>query len=137
MTEISTMSNADPVEEKILRRIPLEVLGLSFLLAVTASFLFDLLVGLFVLAGGTISTLNFIWLRQALSKVQLRGKKQALKVSALAFGLRLMLILAIIFIIILFFSKKIIAFAAGFSSIIVVLFVEAVAAMSRLKTWKN
>jgi len=131
------MSNADPVEEKILRRIPLEVLGLSLLLAVTASFIFDLLVGLFVLAGGIISTLNFIWLRQALSKVLLQGKKHALKASALAFGLRLMLILAIIFIIILFFSKKIIAFAAGFSSIIVVLFVEAVAAMSRLKTWKN
>ncbi len=133
----SAISKTDPVEEKILRRIPLEVLVLSIFFAVVASFIFDLLAGLFVLAGGAISALNFIWLRQALSNVLIQGKKQVLKASLLAFGLRLMLILTIIFIIIFFFLKKIIAFAVGFSSIIVVLFVEAVAAMSRLKTWKN
>lgn len=137
MTGKTTTSRTDPTEEKILRRIPLEVLGLSLFLAVAASFIFDFLVGLFVLAGGAISALNFIWLRQALTKVLIRGKKQALKASVLLFGLRLMLILIIIFIIIFFFFKKIIAFAVGFSSIIVVLLVEAVAAMSRLKTWKN
>ncbi len=133
----SAISKTDPVEEKILRRIPLEVLVLSIFFAVVASFIFDLLAGLFVLAGGAISALNFIWLRQALSNVLIQGKKQVLKASLLAFGLRLMLILTIIFIIIFFFLKKIIAFAVGFSSIIVVLLVEAVAAMSRLKTWKN
>jgi len=137
MIQKNMISNADALEEKILRRIPGEVLGFSFLLAASASLIFDIYMGLFVLGGGILSATYFVWLRQALSKVLLREKKQALKASALVFILRLMLILAIFFIIIFFFSKKIIAFAAGFSSIIIVLLIEAVAAMSRLKTWKN
>jgi len=137
MTQKNMIINADALEERILRRIPWEVLGFSFLLAVSASFIFGIYMGLFVLGGGILSAINFVWLRQALSRVLLRGKKRALRASALVFILRLMLILAIFFIIIFFFSKKIIAFAVGFSSIIVVLMIEAVAAMSRLKTWKN
>ncbi len=131
------MPDVDALEEKILRRIPWEVLGLSFLAAVSASFIFGIYTGLFVLGGGILSAINFAWLRQALSRILLREKKQALRASALVFILRLMLILAIFFIIIFFFSKKIIAFAVGFSSIIIVLLTEALAAMSRLKTWKN
>ena len=132
------MSNADELEEeRILNRIPWEVLGISFLLAVSTFLIFDIYTGLFVLGGGLFSALNFVWLRLALSKALLREKKQVLKVSGFVFILRLILILTIFFIIIFLFSKKIIAFAVGFSSIIVVLLIEAVAAMSRLKTWKN
>jgi len=132
------MSNADELEEeRILNRIPWEVLAVSFLLAVSAFLIFDIYTGLFVLGGGLFSALNFVWLRLALSKALLREKKQALKTSGFVFILRLILILTIFFIIIFLFSKKIIAFAVGFSSIIVVLLIEAVAAMSRLKTWKN
>jgi hypothetical protein len=133
----NTRSYSDPLADKILKRIPWEVFGLSFLLAVAASFIFDIVTGLFVLAGGALSTVNFIWLNQTLSKVLLRDKRKALKTSGLVFALRLVLILAIFFIIIFFFSKKIIAFAAGFSLIIVVLLFEAITVMSRLKTWKN
>lgn len=133
----STPSNGDPLAEKILKRIPWEVFGISFLLAVVASFVFDIGTGLIVLAGGALSTVNFIWLNQTLTKVLLREKKNALKTSIIVFALRLVLILGIFFIIIFFFSKKIIAFAAGFSSIIVVLLLEAVIVMSSLKTWKN
>jgi hypothetical protein len=138
MTQKNVMSNADALEEeRILNRIPWEVLGISFLLAVSTFLIFDIYTGLFVLGGGLFSALNFVWLRLALSKALLREKKQALKVSGFVFILRLILILAIFFIIIFLFSKKIIAFAVGFSSIIVVLLIEAVAAMPRLKTWKN
>jgi uncharacterized membrane protein len=137
MTKKNEISNADALEEKILRRIPWEVLGFCFLLAASASLIFDLYTGLFVLGGGILSAIYFVWLHQALSNVLLREKKQALKASALVFILRLMLILAIFFIIIFFFSKKIIAFVTGFSSIIIVLLIEAVGAISRLKTWKN
>jgi hypothetical protein len=138
MIQKNVMPNADGLEEeRILNRIPWEVLGISFLLAISAFFIFDIYTGLFVLGGGLFSALNFVWLRLALSKALLRGKKQALKTSVFVFILRLILILAIFFIIIFLFSKKIIAFAVGFSSIIVVLLIEAVAAMSRLKTWKN
>jgi hypothetical protein len=137
MMENNTQSNGDPVEKKILKRIPREILGLSLLLAIVATFLFNIGIGLFVLVGGIVSTLNFIWLNQTLSNVLLREKRKALKTSGIFFGLRLVLILAIFFIIIFFFSNKIIAFAAGFSSIIVILLFEAVTVMSRLKTWKN
>lgn len=137
MTEKNTPSNDDPLEERILKRIPWEVFGLSFLLAVAASFIFDIGTGLFVLAGGVLSAVNFIWLNQTLSTVLLREKRKALKTSGLVFALRLVLILAIFFIIIFFFSKKIIAFAAGFSSIIVIILFEAITVMSRPKTWKN
>lgn len=127
----------DHLAEKILKRIPREVLGLSCLFAVAATFIFDIVTGFFVLAGGVLSSINFIWLNQTLTKVLQREKKEALKTSGISFALRLVLILAIFFIIIIFFSKKIIAFAAGFSSIIVVLLFEAISVMSRLRRWKN
>jgi hypothetical protein len=137
MTNNKAPSDEVPVEEKILKRIPREILGLTLIMAVAAAFLFDLGTGLFVLAGGILSALNFIWLNQTLTRVLLRKKGQALKTSGIFFGIRLVLILAIFFIIIFFFSNKVIAFAAGFSSIIVILLFEAVTVMSRLKTWKN
>lgn len=135
--ENNTLTSGIPLEEKILKRIPREILGLSLLMAIVATFLFNIGTGLFVLAGGVLCAINFIWLNQILSKVLLREKRKALKTSGLIFALRLVLILAIFFIIIFFFSKKIIAFAAGFSSIIAVILFEAVTVMSRQKTWKN
>ena len=136
MTKI-TVSSADPAEEKILKRIPREILSLSFLLSIAASLIFGLSFGLFVLAGGAVSALNFYYVHRTISKALIREKGKVLKGSALGFAFRLILILAIFFIIILFFSKKILAFAAGFSTIIVVLLIEAVAVMSRQRTWKN
>jgi hypothetical protein len=137
MMKNNTQSNGISLEEKILKRIPREILGLSFLMAIVATFLLNVGTGLFVVAGGVLSAINFIWLNQTLSKVLLREKRKALKTSGIFFALRLVLILAIFFIIIFFFSNKIIAFAAGFSSIIVVLLFEAITVMLRLKTWKN
>jgi len=131
------MKKTESIEEKILCRIPWEVMGLALFSALLAGFFFDPLTGVFIFAGGAVSTANFVWLRQVLTKALLHGKSEALKASAFIYGLRLLLILAIFFIIIFFFSKKILAFAAGFSSIILVILFEAVAAMSRLKTWKN
>ena len=137
MTNNHTHSNGDALAEKVLKRIPREVFGLAVLLAVASSFIFNIGTGLFILAGGILAAVNFIWLNQTLSNVLLREKRQALKASGIFFALRLVLILAIFFIIIFFFSNKIIAFAAGFSSIIVVILFEAVTVMPRLKTWKN
>ncbi len=137
MTKNNNQSNGIPVEEKILKRIPKEILGLSLLMAIAATILINIGTGLFVLAGGILSALNFVWLNQTLSRVLLREKRKALKTSGLFFAARLVLILAIFFIIIFFFSNKIIAFAAGFSSIIIVLLFEAVTVMPKLKTWKN
>ena len=96
----NAQSNDDALEEKILKRIPWEVFGLSFLLAIAASFMFNIWTGLFIFAGGALSAVNFLWLHQTLEKVLLRQKRKALITSILFFGLRLVLILAIFFIII-------------------------------------
>ena len=154
-------------EEKILRRIPLEILILSFVMALGSIFLFNPLNALFVLAGGAFSALSFIWLKRSVSRLLLyknekkgdrhlngkkeepvpffRGqspfflpdKKKALRSALALYGIRLVLIIAIFFIIIFFFSRNIIAFVAGFSAIVPVFLAEAVVALSRMKQWKS
>ena len=64
-------------------------------------------------------------------------KKKALRSALALYGIRLVLILAIFFIIIFFFSKNIIAFVAGFSTMVPVFLVEAIAGLSRMKQWKS
>jgi len=130
-------SNMIQEEEKMLRRIPVRILILSFVLALAALFLFDPPTGLFVFAGGLLSALGFIWLKQSLYKLLLLGKKKALKSALVLYGMRLILILGIFFIIISFFSERIIAFAVGFSTIILVFLAEAVLALKKMKKWKN
>ena len=61
-------------EEKILRRIPLEILILSFVMALGSIFLFKPLTALFVLAGGTFSALSFIWLKTSVSRLLLKNE---------------------------------------------------------------
>jgi hypothetical protein len=124
-------------EEKILRRIPLEITGLSLILAVASLFVYDWIIGVLVFAGGIVAAINFVWLKQALSRYLTAGKQRALRSGIAIYGLRLLLILAIFFIIILFFSTKIIAFVVGFSTLILVFLIEAIAGLSKLKKWNN
>jgi hypothetical protein len=56
--------------------------------------------------------------------------------AILLYVLRLVLICAAFFIIILLFPRKILAFGAGFSTIVLVFLAEGVGALLRLKTWK-
>lgn len=125
------------VEERILKRIPREILFLSLLIALLSLIPFDLLTSLFIFAGGALSALSFIWLKQSLSKFLVPDKKKALKSAIAFYSLRLLLILVLFFIIIFFFSKKIIAFMTGFSTIILVMALESAFALSRIKEWKN
>jgi hypothetical protein len=134
---MTILNNARTEEEKILRRIPLEILILSFIIALASIFLFNPLTALFILAGGVFSALSFSWLKQALTKFLLSGKKKALRSALVLYGIRLVLIIAIFFIIIFFFSRNIIAFIAGFSAIVPVFLVEAIVALSRMKEWKS
>jgi hypothetical protein len=130
-----TITNSE--EEKILRRIPFEILILASIIALASLFFFNPLIALFIFAGGVLSTLSFIWLKQALTKFLLSGKKKALRSALALYGIRLVLILAIFFIIIFFFSKNIIAFVAGFSTMVPVFLAEAVVGLSRMKQWKS
>jgi hypothetical protein len=151
------MTIADSEEERMLRRIPVEIIILSFILALGSIFLFNPLTGLFVFAGGAFSALSFIWLRQTVSRLFLlknekkgdspikkKGqstffpdKKKVLRSALALYVLRLVLILAIFFIIIFFFSKKVIAFVAGFSAMVPVFLAESVVALTRVKKWKS
>jgi hypothetical protein len=124
-------------EEKILRRIPLEIVLFSLLVAVISQFFFDWIIGVLILAGGIVAAINFIWLRQALTHYLTSGKQKALRSAFVVYALRLLLILAIFFIIILFFSTKIIAFVVGFSTLVFVFLVEAIRGLSKLKKWNN
>jgi hypothetical protein len=59
----------DIEEEKILRRIPLEILALSFVIALASLLFFSPLTAVFVLGGGAFSALSFVWLKQEISKL--------------------------------------------------------------------
>jgi hypothetical protein len=124
-------------EEKILRRIPSEIFSLALILALGSLFFYDWTIGLLILAGGILAAGNFVWMKQALTRLLVSGKHKALRSGIALYALRLLLILAIFFIIILFFSTKIIAFAAGFSTIILVFLVEAIRGLFRLKKWTH
>jgi len=125
-------------DTKILRRIPKEILLLSLIGAFIAAFLFNILTGLFVLAGGIFSATSFVWIKHSLSKFLLFNNKKKLVGSILgSYLLRLLLIITAFSIIIIFFSKEVFAFIAGFSTIILVLLAEAIIALSRIKKWKN
>lgn len=131
------IESADLIERKILQRIPLEILLISFFLAIPTLFFFNIAAALFILAGGFYSAINFIWLREAIFKFLQKGKKKAFKSAIAIYTFRLLLIISIFFIIIYFFSNKILAFMVGFSTIIIVFLAEAMVALSRLKKWKN
>lgn len=133
-TETESLSGE---EERILKRIPQEILLLSFVLAIGTWIIFGGVNALLFFAGGSLAAINFIWMKQAISRFLYAGKKKAVRSGITVYGLRLLLILGIFSIIILFFSEKILAFAAGFSTLIVVFLGEAVAGLSKLKQWKN
>ena len=124
-------------EEKILHRIPLEILVLSAVIAAFSLLFLAPLTSLFILAGGAVSAAGFIWLRESLGKALLRGKKEALRSGIVFYTLRLVLIIAIFLIIIFLFPKKILAFVAGFSTVILVFLAEGFRTLVQPGQWKN
>lgn len=128
---------ADPIEEKILRRIPFEVLITAAVLGLLAVPLFDPWTGLFFFAGGGLAVLGFVWLKRSLTRILLKGKAQALRSGIFLYASRFVLILAVFFFIIFVYPKKLLAFAAGFSTVIPVFLGETAVALARMKQWKD
>lgn len=122
----------DPYEEKVLRRVPAEIIVLTIILAFPAWLIFNLTVAGLFLLGGIIAALGFISLKKSLSKFLLTRKTTSVRSSLFLYGLRLLLIIAIFFIIILLYQEKILAFAAGFSIMLIVFFFEAGRALIKL-----
>jgi len=127
----------DPIEEKILRRIPLEVIITAVTLGILAALVFDPLTGVFFLAGGALAALGFVWLKISLTRVLSREKARAIRSGMLLYAIRFVLILGVFFFIILVYPKKLLAFAAGFSTVIPVFLGETVLALARMKQWKD
>jgi hypothetical protein len=132
-----TNGRTDPLEERILRRMPAEIAALAAVLGFAAGILLDPLTGVFVFAGGLFSALGFIWLKQSLTRFLSREKKGALRSGILLYALRIVLICAVFFLIILVYPKKIIAFVAGFSAVVPVSLFEGVRGLLLLRTWKD
>ena len=128
--------NPGTVEERVLRRIPAEIAVAAAALALGAALIFDPLTGLLVFAGGALSALGFAWLKNSLTRILARGRKGALRSGVALYALRLVLICAVFFLIILLYPKKILAFVAGFSTVVPVSLAEAVRGLLQLKKWK-
>ena len=96
----------DPIEENILRRIPFEIIILAAFFGLLAIFLFDLLTGLFVLLGGALVSLSFLWLKKSLTRVLLRETGKAVRSGILLYAIRLILIIGIFLIICLILFLK-------------------------------
>jgi hypothetical protein len=127
----------DPIEERILRRIPLEILAAGAAAGLIALPFFGVTTALLVLTGGALASLGFLWMKVSLTRFLQRDKKAALRSGVLTYLARFVLILAVFSFIIYLFPGKILAFVAGFSVLVPVFLVEGVFALLRVKTWKS
>jgi ATP synthase I chain len=124
-------------EERTLRRIPLEVLAIAFVMAAASLLLFRPLTALFILSGGVFSALSFVGLKKALLRFLGPDKRRAVRSGLAFYLLRLLLLLAVFLIIILVLPRMILAFVAGFSSLVLAILIEAATALSQMKKWKD
>ena len=132
-----TTNQASYENERILHRVPLEVLGPSLIVSMVVLVFFDPLTALLFFWGGSVSALNFLWLRKTSSNILLRNKKGALTLGIFFYILRILLICSIFFIIIFFLSERIVAFVAGLSTIILIFLAEAGRALAKQSKWKS
>jgi hypothetical protein len=124
-------------EDRILRRLPLEILTFALVMAGGSLLFFSPRTGLFVLAGGLFSAASFIWLMQTVTRFLGPDRKKAIRGGLVFYLLRLLLIIVVFLIIILLFPRMILAFAAGFSSLVPAILAEAVMALSQMRQWKG
>jgi len=127
----------DPLEERILKRIPLEILAAGAAAGLIALPFFGLTTALLILTGGALASLGFLWMKVSLTRLLQKGKKAALRSGVLTYLARFVLILAVFSFIIFLFPGKILAFVAGFSVLVPVFLFEGVFALLRVKTWKS
>lgn len=132
------MTTGEPgsYEDRLLRRIPAEIAVVAAVLGLAAVPIFDLPTGLFLLAGGLFSAFGFAWLRQSLTRFLSKGAQGARRSGVALYVLRIGLICAVFFLIILLYPEKLLAFGAGFSTVVPVALVEAVRGLHQMRKWK-
>jgi hypothetical protein len=126
----------DP-EERILRRLPLEIVGVALVMAVGSLFFFRARTCLFILIGGLFSAMSFFWLRQTVGRFLGPDRRRSMRQLLGFYLLRLILIIVVFLIIILLFPRMILAFAAGFSSLVPAILAETVVGLSQMRKWKG
>jgi hypothetical protein len=127
----------DPFEERILRRVPLEIAVAGAVMGLLALPFFGAQAALFVAAGAALAALGFLWMKSTLTRLLAGGRKAALRSGVLVYAARLALILASFLFIILFFPGHILAFAAGFSAPVPAFLIEGAVALLRIEKWKS
>lgn len=132
------MTTGDPgtYEDRLLGRIPVEIAVVAAVLGLAAVPIFGLPTGLFVWAGGLFSAFGFAWLRQSLTRFLSKGVGGARRSGVALYVLRLGLICAVFFLIILLYPEKLLAFGAGFSTVVPVALVEALRGLQQMRKWK-
>ena len=127
----------DPFEERILRRVPLEIAVAGAVMGLLALPFFGAQAALFVAAGAALAALGFLWMKSTLTRLLAGGRKAALRSGVLVYAARLALILASFLFIILFFPGHILAFAAGFSAPVPAFLIEGAVALLRIEKRKS
>jgi hypothetical protein len=129
-------SSVRSFEETAVRRIPVEIMTFSAVVAAGLLLIFDAWTAVFFFAGGLLSTLSFLWMKNTLAGILNRKKAEAIRSGLIFYALRFILILGVFLLIILVYPDKILAFAAGFSMVIPAFIIEAAKALALIKKWK-
>jgi hypothetical protein len=122
--------------EKSLKRVPVETLAIGCLASILVLLFLDPVSAVLVAGGAILAAVGFISLKSFVNRY-LGGKRTVLVKRALVlFSLRLLLICLIFLAIIFIFRGKVIAFVAGFSSMVVAVLIEAIRNLVNIKQWK-
>ncbi|NMC65577.1 MAG: hypothetical protein GYA53_05495 [Acidobacteria bacterium] len=122
--------------EKSLKRVPVETLAIGCLASILVLLFLDPVSAVLVAGGAILAAVGFISLKSFVNRY-LGGKRTVLVKRALVlFSLRLLLICLIFLAIIFIFRGKVIAFVAGFSSMVVAILIEAIRNLVNIKQWK-
>ncbi|MGB9835406.1 MAG: hypothetical protein ACPLRX_01545 [Candidatus Saccharicenans sp.] len=122
--------------EKSIRRIPAETSILGLAVGLLVGSVYEPLSGLLVLAGALVAGGSFLGLKGTVDRWLTQPKSKFIKKALVLYLVRLGLICLIFLTIILLFKKKVIAFAAGFSLIVVSIMIEALISLVSMRQWK-
>lgn len=123
------------LENKILKRLPWEILILAFLMALIIGLIFDFLSALLCLAGGVVSCLSFLWIKKSVS-LYLTSRPGRRLGRLIGFQLLRLGLIALIFLtIIYFFSSRALAFIAGLAALLLAIAAEMIFSL-RKRGWK-
>lgn len=123
------------LENKILQRLPYEILILAALMALIVGLIFDFLSALLCLAGGVVSCLSFLWIKKSVSFYLISKHSRRLG-GLIGFQLLRLGLIALIFLtIIYFFSSRALAFMAGLAALLLAIAGEMIFSF-RKRGWK-